>query len=291
MDGYLKRMGPAASLRSYASFADATAAEDPFASSGGAFLHGEAGRFRGVSQASRATAGPLRLSRRSASVTFSIVAAVMARHRLDALVFPQMREELPALHGPRFAAGNGRLRDKHRGLARGHCAGGDLRIGLAVRAPLRGTGMERGPCSFRSPFSYEQTTLHRRGAGAVRKRRRMLQYAILRRSRLDQVRHGRGIEKSRCHLLQVILNRREALLGGFAASSALMLGLGGANAASPPTSAVNATGLAVTDASVAVGILHSITGTMAISETGAVGSRETRDLADQCRRRRARPTD
>lgn len=40
--------------------------------------------------------------------------------------------------------------------------------------------------------------------------------------------------------------------------------------ASPPTSEVNTTGLAVTDDTVTVGILHSVTGTMAISETGSV---------------------
>ena len=37
--------------------------------------------------------------------------------------------------------------------------------------------------------------------------------------------------------------------------------------AAPPTSEVNTTGLAVTDDTVKVGILHSVTGTMAISET------------------------
>jgi len=42
------------------------------------------------------------------------------------------------------------------------------------------------------------------------------------------------------------------------------------NAANPPTAQVNATGLAVTDDVVKVGILHSVTGTMAISETGSV---------------------
>jgi len=41
-------------------------------------------------------------------------------------------------------------------------------------------------------------------------------------------------------------------------------------AADFPTSAVNATGLKVTDDTVTIGILHSITGTMAISETGSV---------------------
>ena len=38
----------------------------------------------------------------------------------------------------------------------------------------------------------------------------------------------------------------------------------------PATSAVNTTGLAVTDTEVTVGILHSVTGTMAISETGSI---------------------
>ncbi|WOD11058.1 urea ABC transporter substrate-binding protein [Pseudomonas sp. NyZ704] len=43
-----------------------------------------------------------------------------------------------------------------------------------------------------------------------------------------------------------------------------------AGAADFPTDQVNTTGLAVTDDTVKVGILHSITGTMAISETGSV---------------------
>lgn len=41
-------------------------------------------------------------------------------------------------------------------------------------------------------------------------------------------------------------------------------------AEAPATSAVNTTGLAVTDTEVTIGILHSVTGTMAISETGSV---------------------
>lgn len=44
----------------------------------------------------------------------------------------------------------------------------------------------------------------------------------------------------------------------------------GAHAAGPPTATVNTTGLAVTDSTVTVGILHSVTGTMAISEAGSV---------------------
>jgi urea transport system substrate-binding protein len=44
----------------------------------------------------------------------------------------------------------------------------------------------------------------------------------------------------------------------------------GVRAAGPATATVNSTGLAVTDDTVTVGILHSVTGTMAISETGSV---------------------
>ena len=43
-----------------------------------------------------------------------------------------------------------------------------------------------------------------------------------------------------------------------------------ASNASPPTAEVNTSGLAVSDDTVKVGILHSVTGTMAISETGSV---------------------
>ncbi|MEM9444394.1 MAG: urea ABC transporter substrate-binding protein [Verrucomicrobiota bacterium] len=61
----------------------------------------------------------------------------------------------------------------------------------------------------------------------------------------------------------------------FVVCAALGLGLANLQAANPmldkyPTDKVNTTGLAVTDDTVTVGQLHSITGTMAISETGSV---------------------
>ncbi len=59
---------------------------------------------------------------------------------------------------------------------------------------------------------------------------------------------------------------RRRVLSALAATPAL--GLLGRPAVA--ASAVNTTGLAVTDSEVAVGILHSVTGTMAISETGSV---------------------
>jgi urea transport system substrate-binding protein len=63
---------------------------------------------------------------------------------------------------------------------------------------------------------------------------------------------------------------RRKLLMGMAAIPAMALIPRFAYGAGPATAEVNTTGLAVTDTDVTVGILHSITGTMAISETGSV---------------------
>ena len=63
---------------------------------------------------------------------------------------------------------------------------------------------------------------------------------------------------------------RRRLLQGMVALPAAALLPNAAWAAGPPTSAVDTTGLAVTDDTVTVGILHSSTGTMAISETGSI---------------------
>ncbi len=65
-------------------------------------------------------------------------------------------------------------------------------------------------------------------------------------------------------------SRRRLLQGMTALSAVSLLPLGAAQAAGLATSAVNTTGLAITDDTVTVGILHSATGTMAISETGSI---------------------
>jgi urea transport system substrate-binding protein len=63
---------------------------------------------------------------------------------------------------------------------------------------------------------------------------------------------------------------RRKLLMGMAALPAISMLPRPSFADVPATSAINTTGLAVTDTEVTVGILHSVTGTMAISETGSV---------------------
>ena len=64
--------------------------------------------------------------------------------------------------------------------------------------------------------------------------------------------------------------RRRLLMGMAALPAAALLPRMAFAADKPATSAINTTGLAVTDDTVTVGILHSVTGTMAISETGSV---------------------
>ena len=64
-------------------------------------------------------------------------------------------------------------------------------------------------------------------------------------------------------------SRRAVLMGGTMLTASLFAPKF-LSASDYPTSAVNTTGLAVTDDEVTIGILHSITGTMAISETGSV---------------------
>ena len=63
---------------------------------------------------------------------------------------------------------------------------------------------------------------------------------------------------------------RRAMMASSAAFGAALFAPSGLRAQDYATADVNTTGLAVTDDTVTVGILHSITGTMAISETGSV---------------------
>jgi Asp-tRNA(Asn)/Glu-tRNA(Gln) amidotransferase A subunit family amidase len=95
---YLERMGPDAVIRSFAAFAAATAKEDAFAPAGVLSFMSQLPQFR------TCLADPTRppdlsdfLDAKEAYL--EIFDAVMARERLDALVFPQMRDALPPLHG------------------------------------------------------------------------------------------------------------------------------------------------------------------------------------------------
>ena len=64
--------------------------------------------------------------------------------------------------------------------------------------------------------------------------------------------------------------KKASVLVGVSLALGLSMATGSASAADFPTALVSTTGLAVTDKTVTVGILHSATGTMAISETGSI---------------------
>ena len=99
MQNYLRRLGPGAALKTFAEFARATAAQDPFGPAG------VLSYMPSLPQFAACLADPARppdlsdfIAAREAYL--EVFAAVKARHHLDALVFPQMRAELPPLHGP-----------------------------------------------------------------------------------------------------------------------------------------------------------------------------------------------
>ena len=95
---YLQRMGPDVALKTFAAFAAATAKEDPF----GPF--GVLGFMSSLPQFAACLADPERPPDMSEFIAvreayLAIFDDVFARERLDALVFPQMRDALAPLHG------------------------------------------------------------------------------------------------------------------------------------------------------------------------------------------------
>jgi aspartyl-tRNA(Asn)/glutamyl-tRNA(Gln) amidotransferase subunit A len=96
---YLQRLGPDAALKTFADFAEATKAEAAFGPTG-------ALRYLAALPALQAClADPSQPPDMSAfhaarEAYLEIFTTVMDTHRLDALVFPQMRDPLPPLHGP-----------------------------------------------------------------------------------------------------------------------------------------------------------------------------------------------
>ena len=97
LEQYLKRMGRDVALKTFAEFAAATATEDAFGPGGVlSFMHS-------LPQFEPCLANPSRPPDLSEFVALKetyleIFDAVFSRERLDAVVFPQMREELAPLH-------------------------------------------------------------------------------------------------------------------------------------------------------------------------------------------------
>ncbi len=98
LEQYLRRLGPSAALKTFAEFAAATAAENAFAPGGVLSFMPSLPQFRAcLENPSRPPDISEFIALREAYL--AIFNRVFAAQELDALVFPQMRTTLPALHG------------------------------------------------------------------------------------------------------------------------------------------------------------------------------------------------
>lgn len=98
MECYLRRLGPDAALKTFDDFAQATAAENAFGPGGVLSFLTSLPDFRAaMADPTRPPALPEFIALKSAYL--QIIDSVFQDHQLDALAFPQMRQELPALHG------------------------------------------------------------------------------------------------------------------------------------------------------------------------------------------------
>lgn len=100
IDAYLTRLGPSAALRTFADFARATAADNVFGPNGRLhFAHNLPGFAACLAEPTRPPDLAGFFAVREAYL--GAFNEVLERQQLDALIFPQMREEIPALHDER----------------------------------------------------------------------------------------------------------------------------------------------------------------------------------------------
>ncbi|MGF6768358.1 amidase [Paraburkholderia sp. GAS199] len=98
LEKYLQRLGKHAALKTFAEFAEATKDENPFGPNGVLHYLPSLADFRAaLADPSLPPEMPEFVELKARYLT--IFDTVMSAHRLDALVFPQMRNELPPLHG------------------------------------------------------------------------------------------------------------------------------------------------------------------------------------------------
>ncbi|MDR5758728.1 amidase [Caballeronia sp. LZ035] len=98
LEKYLQRLGKDAALKTFAEFAEATRDDDAFGPNGVLrYLHSLADFRTALADPSLPPEMPEFVALKARYLT--IFDSVMSQHHLDALVFPQMRGELPSLHG------------------------------------------------------------------------------------------------------------------------------------------------------------------------------------------------
>ena len=98
LQNYLARLGPEAPLKTFAEFAAATAADDPFSGTGPLAYLPDLPGFDAC-RANPTQPPDMASFVRAREEYRAIFDRVMDSHSLDAMVFPQMRKESPPLHG------------------------------------------------------------------------------------------------------------------------------------------------------------------------------------------------
>jgi Asp-tRNA(Asn)/Glu-tRNA(Gln) amidotransferase A subunit family amidase len=97
MELYLRRLGPSAAIKSFQALAELTKAEDPYAP-GGALGYMAYLPETEFSKQNPTLPPPLKDFLEAREAYLDLIDIVFAEHGLDALVYPQMRNELPFLH-------------------------------------------------------------------------------------------------------------------------------------------------------------------------------------------------
>jgi amidase len=160
IDAYLRHLGASAALKDFADFARATAADDIFGPKGRMqFAHNLSGFAACLANPTRAPDQTEFFSLREAYLhTFD---EVFERHQLDALIFPQMREEVPALHDERVIQETTVSEINIAGLPGVVVPAGYYKSGAPFCLIIVGrTWSEADLLAY--AFAYEQATKHRR---------------------------------------------------------------------------------------------------------------------------------
>jgi amidase len=157
---YLGRLGPHAALKSFADFVVATAADDVFGP------HGRLRFLHNLPQFAACLANPARppdLSEFFAAkeAYLSVFEETFERHQLDALIFPQMREEISALNDGRVIQETTVSEINIAGLPGVVVPAGYYSSGAPFCLIIVGRMWSEGEL-LAYAFAYEQATKHRR---------------------------------------------------------------------------------------------------------------------------------
>lgn len=159
---YLRRLGPDAALKSFDDFAEATRAEDPFGPGGVlSFLPNMPDFCAAMVDPTKAPALPHFIAAKMAYLT--LFDDVFDQHELDALVFPQMREEIPGLHSGETIQETTVGELNIAGLPAITVPAGYYASGAPFEIIFLGK-LWSEPSLIGHAFAYEQVTLHRKPA-------------------------------------------------------------------------------------------------------------------------------